>query len=151
MREDAQKAIAAHFTVPPEVRQQARYANYDLYYGPVNGGDDDEEGEPYHGFETATAMVGEWCNDNLHDVWYDTQSGFVSDREPEGYREQCCACGGTGNDPDFDDDEDAEDGDCTRCDGSGVEWVEPTWEDYMHFEVADVKRALFDTELVSYI
>lgn len=123
------EAIVKHFEIPPEVQRQASYASQDLYYGPYEAGHaDGDDGPPYLGFTKACALVSEWCDDNLSEVWYDIQSGEVLDREPEGYY-------------------DGED-----IDENGTSpWIEPSWEDYYHCGLNTVKRALFVKELVQYI
>lgn len=141
----ATKAIAEYFKIPPDIRRRASQATWDLYYGP--GCDEGEEEHPYPGFNEACAVVARWCNDTLHELWYDSMSGAVCDRKPEGYSEECCECAGSG----AADHDDPDDGPCPVCDGEGERWVEPEWEDYYHFEVKAVKRALFDKELGTYI
>lgn len=145
---DAEKAIAAHFAVPPNVQRMADRATFDLYFGPIGTEQDYEADEPYPGFSEACEVVTDWCDENLSEVWYDSDSGFVSDREPEGYQEECTDCAGSGEACFHDADSDEE---CATCAGSGEEWFEPTWEYYYHFEVRDVKRALFDRELCAHI
>lgn len=124
--DEMDRAVAAHFEMPPDIARLARLAEWDLYFGPICGEDDAGE---WPGFVAACAAVSEWCDDNLGEVWYDIQSGGVLDREPEGYWI-----------------------DSENYDGEEVrEWVEPFWEDYYHLEASDVKRALFSRELVVHI
>ena len=130
-------AIVKHFEIPPDVQQQASFASYDLHYGPSGGGleDDDENGDPlYLGFSEACSMVSDWCADNLSEVWYDIQSGEVLDHEPQGYWV------------------DNLDGELDEDSGEPImDWNEPSWEDYYHCPLSDVKCALFNKELVQYI
>lgn len=142
------EAIAKHFKIPNAIRRQARQAAWDLHYGPTGGGMEDEDGygnRIYHEFASACSIVSEWCDENLSEVWYDIQSGEVLESEPEGYWEACYVCDGTGEDPDGDDDVG-----CALCE-DGELWVGPSWEDYIHADLPDVKRALFDRELVDHI
>lgn len=125
------QAIRDHFEIPGDVIRQASLASWDLHYGPSGGGleDEDENGEPvYLGFTEACSKVSEWCDDNLSEVWYDIQSGEVLLSEPKGYY-------------------DGEDID----DNGNSPWVEPDWEDFIHFELDDVKRVVFDKELAAHI
>ena len=129
------EALVKHFEIPADIQQQASFATWDLYHGPSGGGleDEDEDGEPlYLGFSEACTQVSEWCDDNLSEVWYDIQSGEVLEREPQG----------EWIDDYEDEDEEVE---------SVKTWCEPSWEDYYHCPLSDVKGALFDKELVQYI
>lgn len=126
------EAIEMHFEVPADIRRQASMAAWDLHFGPTGGGLEDEgedESPIYLGFTEACALVSEWCDENLSEVWYDIQSGEVLESEPKGSYDK--------------EDVDEETGD--------ARWVEPNWEDYFHAELCDVKRALFNKELVDHI
>ncbi|MCI0560917.1 MAG: hypothetical protein MN733_20725 [Nitrososphaera sp.] len=121
----ATTAVDQHFTnmMTPDILQLTNLANYDLYHGPL-GPDDDQ---PWPGFAKATTQLSDWAEDNLCEVWYDTQSGEVLLSEPEGHYDEDCV------------------------DEAGEhQWVEPLWDDYYHFDYSEVKRAVFGKELAQY-
>lgn len=124
----AEDIVGRHFRdqMPPDIRRLYHLAYWDLYNGPITEVDDDSESWP--GFVTATALLGRWAEDNLSEVWYDTQTNEVLLSEPKGFYDE-----------DSVDDETGE-----AC------WVEPYWEDFINFKLADVKRAVFGKELADY-
>lgn len=149
IEKERDRAIAAYFQIPADIQRQASYATWDLYHGLSGGGleDEDENGEPlYLGFTAACALVSDWCNDNLSEVWYDIQSGEVLLSEPKGSYEDC---------PEYDgilsEDLNTDDTICPACKGDGRVWIEPLWEDYYNLEEKDVKRSLFDKKLVAHL
>lgn len=123
------EAIENHFSIPPNIAMLVRQTVGCLYDGPT----------AYDGtwpsFVTACEIVSNWCDDNLSEVWYDTQSGEILTSAPEGHYE------------------DELNGDILSVLNERVEqvWIEPYWEDYRHLEKQYVKNVLFDKELVSYI
>jgi hypothetical protein len=59
-------------------------AVYDLWHGPLSRRDAlDRFRVRWPGYPKAIDMLSEWWHENGSDVWYDTQSGYVSDQEPE--------------------------------------------------------------------
>lgn len=126
--EEAHGVIGKHFgnQMPSDISRLSRLANWDLYHGPITEPDD---GEPWPGFVKATEQLTEWADENLSEAWYDIQFGEVLLSEPEGYYDE--------------DDVNDETGE--------AHWVEPHWEDFIHFELDDVKRVVFGKELAAYI
>jgi hypothetical protein len=72
------------------------------------------------GFESAMEELFTWWDEQPHEVWLDTQCEEVCDKAPEGY---------------------------TDDDG---EYVEPMWEDFIQYELREIKRAVFG-ELGEYV
>ena len=119
--EKLDKALWTHFDPPAEINRLVNMARYDLYYGPMQEGED-VDGYTYPGFSKAIDQINTWLSKVMEDVWYDRQSGEVLTKKPEGY-------------------EDEETG----------EYVEPMWEDYYHLKARDVVRTMFGRELGSYL
>ena len=115
-----QEAINAHFDMPEDVNFYANAANFDLYYGPRESFEDDPV--PWQGFQHATKIVRDWVENNVHDVYVDTDSDEVSDREPEPWQDE-------------------ETGDT----------FEPDLSTWRHYDERAVKRMLFGRELASYV
>ncbi len=122
--DQAKAAVRKHFRdlmdEDEEVKAARTFASYDLWHGPMTADQAEAEGYPADwDFETATEILTDWWGSNGGEVWFDSQSGYVETREPQGY----------------DDD---------------GEWIEPIWEDYVHVEGQDAKRAVFG-ELAEYL
>jgi len=115
IEDEADKDIEAYFDkkVPPDIQRLINQATTDLYTGPL-------EEEDYPGFQTASAKIQEWVDNELSEVWYDTQSGYVSEEKPKGYEDE----------------------------DSG-EWVEPFWEDYYHYDKKHVVQLVLGNELAN--
>ncbi len=116
-REEAGKEIRKHMRrqMDPRVREALRYVMVDLYAGPLSRDEREAEGFPRGlTYKNALGMVSDWWGDHGQELWYDSQSGYVSDVEPEeGYED--------------------EDG----------EWVEPEWDDWYAFDRSAVGAAVF--------
>jgi hypothetical protein len=136
-----EKAVEAHFPLPPDIRFYSNAANFDLYMGPRDSIEDDPF--PWKGFVHATKLVRDWNDDNLHDVWYDTQSGEVTDHNPENHFEPA-------------EPEPVED-------PESFEAIHKAWEeqtngnyemylqDFYALDVQDVKRYIYGRELAPYV
>jgi hypothetical protein len=107
----ADKAVAKYVNslMPENVKRAKAAAMHSLYYGP--GGDDPDA----PGYVTAIDTLRDWIDSDMpRTLWYDVQSGYVEESEPEGF-------------------EDEETG----------EWIEPEWSDYYKYESHDIKRIVF--------
>ncbi|MCI0560311.1 MAG: hypothetical protein MN733_17635, partial [Nitrososphaera sp.] len=78
-------------------------------------------------------------DDLPRELWYDQQSGEVLEREPEGMEIDCMECNGL-----------LQDEPCPTCRSTGVEYLEPRWEDYYSFGTRAIRRAVLGKELASY-
>lgn len=93
--------------MPEDVKVAVGQALNDLYYGPSY----DEEAASY---TENLRIIRDWIDSDMpRTLWYDEQSGYVEDQEPEGYED--------------------EEG----------EYVEPFWEDYRKYETDDIKSLVF--------
>jgi len=74
------KDVVAYFTakMPEEVQQAWANASANLMHGPSAG-----EGT----FQSNTAIVKEWADANIFDVYYDEQTGEVMTDEPQGFED----------------------------------------------------------------
>lgn len=122
-----EKVVESHFVLPDNIRWYANAANFDLYYGPRPNCDDDEY--PYINFSNATRVLSEWAEENLSEIWVDTNCDEIFTKEPEG---------------EVDEFEDKE-GNVRH------EWIEPCWEDIRHYSYLEVKKIVFGKELGCYI
>lgn len=140
IHENAKAAVSTYFAekLTPGASQAKTDALNNLYFGPPDTFDlESDEGteEVIHRtpmpFGKATKVLTNWWDYVGSDVWYDVQSGEVFDREPKGYEDD------TGEVDD---------------DGEPVtRWAEPRWEDYVHYDSLDAKRAFFGSELAPHI
>ena len=103
--------------VGDDTKRLIRLANYDLYYGPVTEPDD---GEPWPGFVRACREIRDAIR--VSDLYLDSQSGEVTDTEP-----QWCDCIAD---------------DCTE---------QHFPSDYYKVERADVMRIVVGKELAPYV
>lgn len=133
--DEAYQAVEDHFASRVDcqnISRLSRLANADLFSGPIDGSDD------WPGFTVAVDTIAAWCDEELNEVWYDTQSGEVREYEPVGFSEACIECDGDSTS-------------CLICKGTGEEWFEPIWEDYIHFDIAWVKKVIFGNELAGHL
>lgn len=130
MNQVADMEVGKHFInqMPMDIQRLRRLAIFDLYHG---SGTKPRAGKTWPGFFKATELLGQWADQNLAEVWYDIESGEVLPSVPEGYY------GGY----------DVED----EVVVGAPRWIEPCWEDYIHFDHNDVKRAVFGKELAAHI
>ncbi len=89
-------------------------ATFDLWYGPVGIEAEDDEDEPYPGFETATDRIidvlDEWAGTTL---WYNTGYGGLLETEPEGELIE-------------------------GEDGEEDEWIEPYWPEFRRIDWPEI-------------
>jgi hypothetical protein len=136
-----------------EVRKLINQANFDLYYGPINDGaigdpaEDDEELKKYPGFSKAVAIIIKALDDLPSDLYLETETGFVSESEPQPEKCQTCDGEGTVGDDDPTHRQVREDR-CTDCDGRGCF---DTTGDWWHVERRDILIAILGKELSSYV
>lgn len=131
LADKANAAVEAYFEeyLSVETKKAKIDALNDLYFGPQAHFDEEtDEGteevvyrKPYT-FGKAVKILSDWWDKVGGDVWYDVQSEEVFDKEPKGY-------------------EDEDNG----------EWIEPAWEDYVHYDSSDAKRVFFGSELASHV
>ncbi|MCI0560310.1 MAG: hypothetical protein MN733_17630 [Nitrososphaera sp.] len=138
--DDAEKAIATHLTQTLTKRQRKAISvcNADLYFGPYYS----KSGRSR--WEIWAPVLDDIVNDLPRELWYDEQFGEVLEREPEGMEIDCMECMGDNVLP-------QEDEPCPTCRSTGVEWQEPFWADFYRFDTRAIKRAVFGTELASYV
>ena len=115
-RDDWKAAVEKEYAPPKNIQRLINAANDDLYNGP--NGD--------VSFSTAIKKISAWADKRVaagglpRELWYDTQSGELLEKEPRG----------------------------EEFDG---EWQEPMWDDYIHLEYDDIKKAIFGSELAGYV
>lgn len=133
---EIETAVENHFKVPSHIMACASAIRYDLMHGPSfaaipNTGIEsftvDHYASDYESLENMTdckieetyiGIVAQTLRDYISnlpsEMWYDSQCGYLSENEPEGY-------------------EDDETG----------EWIEPEWSDYYKLERSNIVAALF--------
>lgn len=96
-------AVALSLSVPSYVSRVASVLNHDLYDGPAyyvpgecTPGEAScfDAGARRFDFEAGAALVRSWADEHIGTMYYDTESGFVSDRAPE--PDPCPMCEGSG-------------------------------------------------------
>ena len=114
--------IRAYFKMPEHVERLRNLANLDLYFGPLNDSqlDDEWERQHYKGFSEALGTIQEWIDANVTDLWVDVDCDCVMTSEPEGYEDE-------------------------------GEWVEPYLETTYHVDMRTVKKYLLGKELGGYV
>lgn len=143
-RREYEAAVRDHIIreMPSRVRRAYRFALSNLYNGPGIGN-----------FERDTKIVKDWNDDNLTDLWYDSDAGYVTDVRPDD-SEECWECGGTGSVDEATgesidvDDTEAVDVDCPGCFATG--YVPLDLSEWYHFDVSEVKRMVYG-ELAKYV
>ncbi len=85
MKEEYLKRIVrSHFSEKIEpIQQLINSANFDLYFGPYPANEPIDCEFIYPGFQEAMRQINNAVND-IDEIWVDSQSEFVSDREPQG-------------------------------------------------------------------
>ncbi|MCI0556976.1 MAG: hypothetical protein MN733_00655 [Nitrososphaera sp.] len=133
----AEKAIDLHLTQTLTKRQRKAISvcNADLYFGPyyTKGG--------RSRWHIWAPLIEDVVNDLPRELWYDEQLGEVLDREPKAEEVECMESYGHGK-------YDATP--CPVCEGTGLEWLEPCWDDYYYFDRRAIKHAVLGKELASY-
>ena len=133
-KQDTMKdAIYKHFRgkMSERIKGLIHAANDDLYFGPIT--ECNACGAKYTGFSSAVDEIHSWCQDNIHEVWYDSDCGEILDKEPE-MTATCCSCDGNG---------------CLECGNCGI--MDVYNEFVHHFDVLHIKRIVFGKELAQYV
>lgn len=115
--DSANRDVEKHFEkkMPKKIKNLVSGALMDLHSGPMSKADMRDHGiKAWPGYSSALKQIRDWADDNISEVWYDMQSGYVEESEPKAWKDE-----ETG------------------------EWVEPFWEDYVHFDRRDVMREVF--------
>lgn len=140
IEQDIQLALIQHFKMPSVLQRLCSTLRCDLYYGPLYTDGRGNElcfGEPgarQFDFSRAVGIVRDWLDEHVYPVWYDAQSGCVSDTEPE--PAECDDCHDGLIELGFE---------CPYCDGRGV--IRPNYSDWRQGEPHDIARYLLGREL----
>lgn len=131
-REDIVERVTKGWT--REQRITRRLALYDLWHGPVSHDDlDSEEQGVWGGYQIAIEELAPLA-ENVCDLYYDVETGELTDKEPG--TDTCGYCSGSGvglAGP-------VESSRCSHCGGSGSE---PLYGDWVRIEAKDVRRIVF--------
>lgn len=88
IQREIRRELHRRYEMPPRIAFLYNTLFYDLYHGPVPEGED-FDGRPYPGFTSGLDELSNWFNRNVpSEIWYDSDSGEVFEREPEGYEDE---------------------------------------------------------------
>lgn len=115
--------------ISPDTIRLISQARYDLFYGPIYPDADEnsafygviEDQEKYPGFSKAVEQISTALDNCIGDIYVDVFSGGWSSSAPEPWED--------------------EDG----------EIIEPTYEDFVHVSVNDIRKHLLGSDLASYV
>lgn len=117
-----EKVINARFPLPAETNRLCNMARWDLYNGPLDAGQLEEDGFSYPGWSKAADLLQAWAEENLYEVWVCDDTDEVLTSEPE---------------PGYTDEETGE-------------WMETEWE-FRHFSHRDVTRIILGSVVADHI
>ena len=115
--------VCEYFSMPKEIVRLRNLCNFDLYFGPIDEAqlDDQWERDNYKSFGEALEKIQAWIDENVREVWVDVDCDCVMTSEPEWHQE--------------------EDG----------EWIEPYLESTYQVSRSEVKEYLLGKELGGYV
>jgi hypothetical protein len=116
--------VKKHFTASFTERlwECKNFATWDLWHGPMLPSEKEAEGYPEDlNFVTACAELRAWWDEQIHEVWVDTDCDFIQTSEPQAWEDEEGAM------------------------------IEPCWECFVHFDAEAIKRAVFNNKLWEYV
>ncbi|MCI0556965.1 MAG: hypothetical protein MN733_00600 [Nitrososphaera sp.] len=133
----AERAIGTYLTQTLTRRQRKAISVClaDLYFGPYYS----KSGRSR--WEIWAPVLAKAVDDLPRELWYDEQCGDVLDYEPKEVEVECMECYGHNKYDAIV---------CQVCEGTGLERLEPCWDDYSYFDRRAIKRAVLGRELASY-
>ena len=123
IQEAIDNAVNEHLQISKEIQKLINLCNTDLYFGPLEAGED-EEGV-YPGFSKALNIITDEL-DEISDLWYDNMTGEIYDSETQAESAMC-----------YEDEE--------------GEIIYDECHEVYHVERRDVLTTLLGKELASYI